>query len=265
MKSSFSNHLAFITGASQGIGKAIASELVGHGCRVVGVGLASSPLQETERELKQQARNRDTVVRILACDVTDPKAVASMVDQTIDRYGVPDLLINCAGFARPGYLHEQPLSDLRAMMDLNYFGIVHTCQALLPHMLKRGSGWILNTASIAGFLGLFGYAGYSASKFAVMGFSQSLRRELDPNGIHVSVLCPPNTRTPGLERENKTKPPEVLATEERVKTVTPGFVAQAAVKGLAARKKLIIPTFDGKLVYWVDRIAPWFIERKVKR
>ena len=93
MKTSFSDHLAFITGASQGIGKAIAGELVAQGCSVVGVGLESSPLQETERELRQQAGNGDVIIRILACDVTDPKAVASVVEQTIQRYGVPDLLI----------------------------------------------------------------------------------------------------------------------------------------------------------------------------
>ena len=265
MKTTFSNRLAFVTGASQGIGKAIARELVSRGCGVVGVALESSPLHEAGQELRGLVRNDDQIVEILACDVTDPNAVSALVDDTIERHGVPDLLINCAGFARPGYLHEQPLSDLRAMMDLNYFGIVHTCKALLPRMLERGSGSILNTASMAGILGLFGYTGYSASKFAVMGFSQALRREVAPSGVHVAVLCPPNTRTPGLERENRSKPSEVLATEERIKTVTPEFVAQAAVRGLAARKNLIIPTFDGKLVYWLERLAPWFIEGWVKR
>ena len=180
-------------------------------------------------------------------------------------HGVPDFLINCAGFARPGYLNKLDLQYYHKMMDLNYFGIVHVCKTLVPHMMTAMKGHIINTSSMAGFIGLFGYTGYCASKYAVVGFSEALRRELEPYNIKVSVLCPPNTRTPGLEEENKYKPKEVLATEEKAKPVNPDYIAKELIKALGSRKFMIVPTFDGGMAYLLSRYAPSILHQFVKR
>ena len=114
-------------------------------------------------------------------------------------------------------------------------------------------------------MGLFGYTGYCASKYAVVGFSEALRREVRPFGLKVCLLCPPNTDTPGLARENLTKPPEVLAQEENVKTVSPEFVAKKLLQALPRGKNLVIPTFDGWLAYYLSRYAPFILEQFIKR
>src|SRR6185437_4120522 len=124
---------------------------------------------------------------------------------------------------------------------------------------------IINTSSLAGFMGLFGYTGYCASKYAVVGFSQALLSELKPYGIAVSVLCPPNTKTPGLERENQFKPPEVLKMEEKAKVVTAEEVSQTLMKSLPKRKFWIIPTFDGSLALYLSRFAPKILDQFTKR
>ena len=98
-------------------------------------------------------------------------------------------------------------------MKINLYGARNAIAALLPHMRNQG-GHIVNVSSIAGLIGVFGYTDYCASKFGLIGFSEALRSELDSQGIMVSVLCPPDTDTPGLAEENLTKPPETLAVSE---------------------------------------------------
>jgi 3-dehydrosphinganine reductase len=109
---------------------------------------------------------------------------------------------------------------------------------------------------MAGYLGLFGYAGYCASKYAVIGFSQALRHELKPYGICVSVLCPPSTRTPGFEEENRLKPPEVLRMEEKAGTVEAQDVARALLRALPGRPFLIHPSLESRLIFRASRFLP---------
>ena len=125
-----------------------------------------------------------------AADVTDLAQVQSAQQHIQREAGVPDLLINCAGGAHPGYVQELPLEVFHEMMDLNYFGTVHMVKAWLPAMLERGSGHIVNVSSVAGFLGAFGYSAYGPSKYAVRGFSDVLRLEVKPLGLRVSVVFP---------------------------------------------------------------------------
>ena len=107
-------------------------------------------------------------------------------------------------------------------MDLNYFGTVNMVKALLPAMLERGSGHIVNISSVAAFLGVFGYSAYGASKYAVRGFSDVLRAEVKPLGVRVSVVFPPDMDTPGLANENKTKPFETHEIEGKHGCVSSG-------------------------------------------
>jgi len=261
----YQGRLALVSGGSQGIGLAVARGLVARGADVVVAARDEDRLSVVVEELKAARTRDDQRVASLPLDVTDVGAVKVALAGVQSRFGLPDLVINCAGIARPGWIQELAPAAFREMMEVNYLGTVHVVQALAAPMLERGSGHIVATSSIAGFLGLFGYTGYCASKFAVIGFSEALKRELRPFGLRVSVLCPPNTRTPGLERENRDKPAEVLATEEKVKVLEPEQVAEYLLQVLPRNPFLIIPSFDGKLAYYLNRYAPWLSEWFTRR
>lgn len=248
--------LAIVIGGSEGIGLAVASELASSGADVIIGSRYADKLDHAIRALEKLRKNVDQVLATVVMDVTDGEATRAQLESVMKQYRTPDLLINSAGFAHPGYLENLDVSVLRQMMDVNYFGAVHTIKAVLPAMRKAGQGHIVNVSSVAGYLGLFGYTGYCASKYAVIGFSWALRNEVKPYGISVSVLCPANTRTPGFDRENRLKPAEVLAMEEKLKTVSAERVARALMRSLASRSFLIHPTFDARLVYLASRLAP---------
>lgn len=256
---------AFITGGSEGIGKEVAREFLKKGTNVVILSRSREKLAAAKMDLLKDRTIESQVLETQTLDVTDWKATESKLNTLVDQYGVPDYLVNCAGYARPGYIESLEIDHFHKMMDLNYFGVVHACKALIPHFIKARKGHIVNTSSMAGFIGLFGYTGYCASKYAVVGFSEALRRELAPSGVSVSVLCPPNTRTPGLDEENKYKPAEVLKTEEKAKPVNADFVAKELMKSLKKKKFMIVPTFDGSMAYYLSRYSPAILNQFVKR
>jgi 3-dehydrosphinganine reductase len=164
--------------------------------------------------------------------------------------GVPDLLINCAGLAHPGYVEDIPVEVFHQMMDIDYFGTINMVKALLPGMLKRGSGHIVNISSGAGFLAPFGYSAYSPAKYAVRGFSDVLRLELKPLGIRVSVAFPPDMDTPGMVNENKTKPFETLEAFSS-KLVKPEPVARDILNGVRNGKYIILPGSEIRMYYYL--------------
>ena len=256
MKSYYQGKLALVVGGTEGIGLAVARRLGELGCRVWVAARDEARLGEVCESLSAEP---------LALDVTDREKTRALLSQTMDSVGVFDLVVNCAGLALPGYLDEQDPEDARLMMEVNFFGTHNICKAVLDPMLKRGSGTIVNTASLGGLIGLFGYTGYCASKYAVVGFSEALRREVKPFRLKGCLLCPANTDTPGLARENLTKPPEVLAQEENVRTVSPEHVADKLVKAVARGKSLVIPTLDGWGAYYIARFTPFLADWILRR
>lgn len=254
-----------ITGGSEGIGRALALDLTKAGADVSILSRSMLKLEQTHKEMEALRVSPEQKLNYISCDVTQFETVKKIFEQLIFDHRVPDILMNVAGYAQPGYIHEQEIHHFDDMINLNLFGVVHTCKAITPYFMKEKKGIILNTSSMAGFLGLFGYTAYCASKFAVVGFSEALRRELKPFGIQVSVLCPPNTKTPGLEKENKVKPKEILATEEKAKVVSAEEVSTATLKDLKKKKDMIIPTADGSLAYLLNRLSPKIIDQFIKR
>lgn len=130
-------------------------------------------------------------------------------------------------------------------------------------------GHIVNVSSKAGFLGVFGYTGYSAAKFAVLGFSQALRSEMKKYNITISVLCPPDTDTPMLEWEDKIKPKETRAVAGTAGVMSPDDVAKIMIDGMVKKKFIIVPGFNGKFVLYASRLAPslveWIMDRQIKK
>ncbi len=249
---------ALVVGGSEGIGLAVTRHLVASGVDVEIAGRSADKLDEAAAALGER-------VATWTLDVTDPGEVRDVVDALVADVGVPDLVVVTAGFARAAWFGEADPDVDRAMMETNYFGTVNVCRAVVPHLVAAGRGTLVTTSSMAGLTGVFGYTGYSASKFAVLGFSEALRRELAPTGVRVVTLCPPNTRTPGFEAENLTKPAEVLAAEEKVATLSADEVATALMKALRRRRRVVVPGRDGRLAHLGVRLLPGVTERVLRR
>ncbi|HTP02248.1 MAG TPA: SDR family oxidoreductase [Anaerolineales bacterium] len=242
---SYQGKLALVAGGSMGLGLALARQLAEDGATVWILARHPEPLQAACGSLAASKGQRHGMY---SADVTSLDQVQAAVEYIKRQVGVPDLLINCAGAAHPGYVEETPLDVFHGMMDLNYFGTAYMVKSWLPDMLKRGSGHIVNVSSMAGFLGAFGYSAYGAAKYAVRGFSDVLRLELKPLGIRVSVVFPPDMDTPGLANENKTKPFETFAAGS-TKALKPEDVAQSTLRDLKRGRYIILPGSEPRLLY----------------
>jgi len=142
------------------------------------------------------------------------------------------------------------------LMAVNYFGTVYITKAVLAGMLTRGSGHIINISSMAGYLGVFGYSAYGATKFAVAGFSEALRAELKPQGIRVSVVFPPDTDTPQLAYEEPFKPAETKAISGNAKALSADLVARSILKQAERGHYMIFPGIDSRLFYLLNSKMP---------
>ena len=173
--------VGLVTGAGGGIGRAIAGRLAREGMAVAALDRDSAAAQAVATELGGFAA---------AADVALPQEVARAVDAVIARFGRIDLLVNNAGICWMGPALEMPLDALQAMLRVNVEGVFNVSRAVLPYMIARRSGSVVNLASWAGKTGNALFAGYSASKFAVIGLTQALAREMAPHGIRINAICP---------------------------------------------------------------------------
>ncbi|MCL4561322.1 MAG: SDR family oxidoreductase [Chloroflexi bacterium] len=252
----YTDKLALVTGGSSGIGLAISKGLARRGANVWVLSRNhSSSLSNALKEIQAEKISPHQAFGMLQADVDKPDQVSECIGELMQDVGVPDLVVNSAGVAHPGYFEELDLEIFREMMEINFFGTLQVTKTVIPHMVERGSGIIVNISSMAGFLGLFGYTAYGASKYAVRGFSDALRAEMKPKGIQVSLVFPPDTDTPQLAYENQYKPPETKEIDSTAKILTAEAVADEVLKGVAKGKYLILPGFDSKLYY---RLSGWF-------
>lgn len=254
----YDQKVVFITGGSTGIGLALANEFAKRGANLLLMARREKVLREAQESVKRVAKSPGQKVETLAIDVSDHAAVKRELSRWIEKLGVPDVLVNCAGFAHPARFEEITHEMFRNTMDVNLGGTWNTLEVVVPHMIKRRSGAILNVSSIAGFIGVYGYTAYGASKFAVNGLSEVLRAELKPHNIRVHVLYPPNTDTPGLAEENKTKPEETKAVEGNAKTRKPEEIAAIAIRGLEKNSFQILAGSDS-FIRFMNGVLPGFI------
>lgn len=248
----FRNVRALITGGSSGIGLALSRQLAAAGADIWILSRHTDRLAAAVKAIQSSRVSETQKVEALAADVSDLESVQRALTPLTDLDHLPQLLINSAGVAHPGYAESLDTDIFHWMMDVNYFGTVHVTQTLLPPMVRRGSGHIVNIASIAGFLAVFGYTAYGASKFAVRGYSDALRAEMKPKGIDVSIVYPPDTQTPQLDYENQYKPAETRALAGNVDAMSPDAVASAILAGVRRKRYAIIPGMEGKLLYWLS-------------
>jgi len=183
----------FITGASTGFGRLLAEEVLRQGGKVIATARSLDKVADLEEKHPGQAR-------AYALDVTDPAQVVSIVAQASACFAPVDVLVNNAGFGLAGAIEEATEDEFMPIFETNVFGLIRVTRAFLPRMRERGSGHIVNLSSIGGLIAMPGWGFYNSSKFAVEGFSEALAAELEPLGIHVTIVEPGAFRTDFLGR-----------------------------------------------------------------
>jgi len=258
----FYHRMVYITGGSSGIGLEIARLLVSRGAHVVLIARNFEKLNRACNEIKNAKQYAAQVITSMPADITDRENVNRLMDEAVKQFGKPDILINCAGIIKADYFENISYDDFDAVMKTNLYGARNMIAALLPGMKEKG-GHIVNVSSAAGLMGMFSYTAYGASKFALVGFSDCLRSEMKLHNIHVSVVCPPEVKTPMNQEEAKTIPPEALAVKHLAGILTPEYVAKTVVEGISKKKFLIIPGFKCRFLYLTQKLSPGGLSRMI--
>lgn len=248
-----------ITGGSSGIGKAAALILVRSGADVCIAARNRGNLEIALSEMESARQRANQRLCTLQMDVGNRDQVCEAVPGAIRNLSGLDLLVNNAGASHPGYLSELSESVWEHLMRVNFLGTVYVTRACLPHFMDQRSGHIANMASTLGFMGIFGYGPYTASKFALVGFSECLRQDLLPYGIGVSVVYPPDTDTPLWREENRIKPEETRILAGKIKVMQPGKVAEIMLRGILKKRMTIVPGPTNRLIHWIFRLHPGII------
>jgi 3-dehydrosphinganine reductase len=262
---SFGGKRVLITGGSSGIGLATARGLVQQGARVCLAARGDERLRAAVAELSGLANASRVSAGFVIMDVTDGDSVERGLRAALEQLGGLDMLVNCAGFAVPGYVEALDEDVYRAMLETNYLGPVRVIRASLGHFIGQRSGTIVNVASMAGFMGLYGYGAYCGSKFALSGFTECLRQDLLPHAVTVHLCYPPTTRTPGLARENEIKPAETWALEGSSRAFSPDQVAAGILRGVRRGRFQILVGFDSWTIWLLQRFAPSLVRRACDR
>jgi short-subunit dehydrogenase len=252
--------IVVITGASSGIGKAMATEFAKQGVNLVLGARQYVTLCQITQDIEIQHKVRAVAVQ---CDVTVEEDCAALIKQAILTFGKIDVLINNAGISMRALFKDADLKVLKALMDVNFWGTVYCTKYALPEITKT-KGSIVGVSSIAGYKGLPGRTGYSASKFAMNGFLDALRIENLKTGVHVMIACPgftsSNIRNTALD-QNGTQQGE--STLEEDKMMTSEEVATLIVNGVVNRERTLIMTGQGKLTVFLSKFLPAFLDKQV--
>ncbi|MEA5499142.1 SDR family oxidoreductase [Limnoraphis robusta BA-68 BA1] len=244
----FNQKHAIITGGSSGIGKATAKLLAASGANITIIARSLEKLETAKAEIEAVKLQSEQRVFTQVVDVSDRIKVEIAMENAVQEMGVPDILMTSAGISIPGYFKDVPIEIFEQTMAINYFGSLYAVRAVLPYMEPQKKGNIVLISSGAGLIGIYGYTPYCPSKFALRGLAESLRGELKPLGIQVTIVYPPDTDTPQLEAENRTKPPETKRITETAKMWQPEDIAQEILNGIKNNSFAIAPGIEMTLL-----------------
>jgi 3-oxoacyl-[acyl-carrier protein] reductase len=247
----FRNQTALVTGASRGIGRAIAQELATTGLdTLILVARQEEALQQVAQELRQSQPLLKTVV--VPLDLTDPIAVNTAVAKVWRDHGPIHLLVNCAGVAYQSPFLQSRFPEVYQEISLNLLGLYSMTRCVARRMVSQGQGTIVNVSSLMGKVAAPTMATYCATKFAILGFSEALRGELQAHNIKVVTLLPTLTDTDMTKN---------LVRYRGVKPMTAGRVAQSLVRGLRRNQTEIVVGWQSHLALWCQKLAPWLLDR----
>ena len=248
-----------VTGGSYGIGEEIARALLKEGANVFTIARNKEKLDASVEGLQKDARPNRTI-KGYAGDVGDWPVISKVIEQIASENGGIDAVINNAGIYIPDYFEKQDVEIFERTDRTNYLGSVFTTKAALPYLLKNKKSAVVFVSSAAGLKGIFGYASYSPTKAALLSLAEAVSQELKDKGLQVTVLCPPDTETPGHAEELKIRPKECDALSESAGLMTSAEIAEIFIAGFKKGKFMVIGGFDTKLLYRLNGISPRFVD-----
>jgi NAD(P)-dependent dehydrogenase (short-subunit alcohol dehydrogenase family) len=252
----FSNKLALITGGSSGIGLELARKLFSYGANIIIIARNSAKLEDARRDIEQFKVLSGQFIRCLSADVSSSADLSRVIPQAMKEFGTPDILINSAGIINCDYFENITSGAFDAVMKINLYGTRNMIAEVLPAMKKRG-GHIVIISSVAGLIGMYGYTAYGTSKFALVGYAECLRGELKCQGIHLTLVCPPEVDTPMLLDEMKSIPHEARILKNMSGQLKPEFVAAHVLRAVARKKFMVVPGFRAKWLWYIQRLTPF--------
>jgi NAD(P)-dependent dehydrogenase (short-subunit alcohol dehydrogenase family) len=253
-----SNGVAVVTGAGSGIGRGLARQLAVAGSALALADIDGAGLEQTAASLSERGVQLTTHI----VDVSDESAVQAFAQEVMARHGRVTLLINNAGVALHGRFEEISLDDLRWLMGINFWGVVYGVKYFLPILKKEPRAHIVNISSVFGIVAPAGQSAYSASKFAVRGFTEALRHELEGTPVFVSCVHPGGIRTPIARRARLgvNTPPasrdEAVARFDRLTPTMPDAAAARILEGVERREPRILIGRDARQIDLLQRLRP---------
>jgi short-subunit dehydrogenase len=253
----FNNKVVIVTGGTDGIGRALINELIEAGARVATCGRKHDKLYALQLEYSQ------VMLHTMVCDVSHEEECKRFIDSTIETFGTIDILINNAGISMHALFDDVSTDVIRQMMDVNFMGAVYCTKAALPKIMEQ-KGTIVGISSVAGYRGLPGRSGYSASKFALQGLLESLRTELSDSGVHVMWVSPgftaSNIRHAALNSEGAHQGESGL---DESKLMSAEECARYILTAIEKRKRVQVLTFTGKLTVFLNKFFPSLTDKMV--
>jgi short-subunit dehydrogenase len=249
--------VVIVTGASSGIGEATARKFGSEGAKVILAARRVDKLQTLAQEINSMRTGAETLV--VQADLSQLEDIKSMIMQTLEKFGRIDVLVNNAGFGRLDWLENlDPIKDIQAQIDVNVMGVIQTTRQVLPVMMKQRRGSIINMCSMAGLVGTPTYTIYAASKHAVHGFSEALRREVKPWGIDVSLVYPGGvvtefTQHAGIKRKTNASTPKFMV-------LTAEQVGEAVVKLVRHPRRMLIIPWLWSVTVFMNKFLPGFVD-----
>jgi short-subunit dehydrogenase len=252
----FRDKVVVVTGASSGIGKSIAREFALNGSKVVLAARSEEKLLEIVRELQ----NENLEAFSVKTDVSIEGDCKRLIETSVEKYGTIDILINNAGVSMRALFMDVDLKVLHRLMDVNFWGTVYCTKYALPFLIQQ-KGSLVGVSSVAGFHGLPGRTGYSASKFAIHGFLETIRIENLKKGLHVMIIAPGFTSTEIRKHALQANGQEQgESPRDEHKLMSPEYVAKWVLKGIRKKKRNKLLTLDGKLTALFQRIIPTVVD-----
>jgi len=257
--SQFYNKVVVVTGGSEGIGKALVDALLAEGAKV------ATCSRNYDKLYQLQSHYAGKPLMIQAADVSKALDCEKFIEAVIQTFGTIDILINNAGISMRSLFEDVELDTLHKVMDANFWGTVHCTKFALPHIIKN-RGTVAAVSSVAGYRGLPGRTGYSASKFAIHGFMESLRTELLDSGVNIMWVCPgftaSNIRNAALTKDGT---PQGFTTFDEGALMTAETCAAITLKAIVKRKRTVIYSAEDQRTIWLNKLFPSLTDKLVRK
>jgi short-subunit dehydrogenase len=255
----YKDKVVIVTGGSDGIGRALVQQLMEAGAKVATCGRSQDKLYSLQMEFPGQS------LHTLVADVSRYEDCEKLINSTVQTYGGIDVIINNAGVSMRALVEDLDISVIEKVMNINFYGSVYASKLALPYILQR-KGSIVGVSSIAGYRGLPGRSGYSASKFALQGWLEALRTEILDSGVNVMWVCPgftsSNIRNAALNKDGHHQGESPM---EEDKMMSSAACARHILKSIEKRKRTLVLTFTGKRTIFMNKFFPSLTDRMVRK